>query len=215
MVAKPHAGTVRVWDLPVRLFHWSLVTCFAVAWLSGEESETLHNGAGYAVLGLLAFRLIWGVVGSRHARFTDFVRGPAATLCYAGALLTGHPPRHLGHNPLGGWMIVAMLATLLVTGWSGLELLAAEGQGPLAGTAWIAPARADGDERAESDEHGGEEASGEFWEGLHEGSATLMLWLVGLHLAGVVASSLLHRENLVRAMVTGRKRAGDETAAAR
>jgi cytochrome b len=169
-------ATVRVWDPLVRLFHWVLVISFTIAWLNTED-KTLHKGAGYVVLALVAVRLIWGLVGSRHARFRDFVPRPRELLGYLKSLLRGQPRRYLGHNPAGGAMIVLMLAMLVLTGGSG----------------WLSTTDA-------------------FWgvewvENLHAAAANLTVVLVFAHVAGVVFSSLQHRENLVLAMITGRKRA--------
>lgn len=168
--------SVRVWDRFVRVFHWSLVTLIAAAWLT-PEAKVIHYWIGYAVLGLVAARLVWGVIGSRHARFADFVRGPVAVLAYLRDLLRGQERRYLGHNPAGGAMIVALLAVIAVTGVSGWLML-----------------------------------TDRFWgssimEDIHEISANLVLILVGCHVAGVIWESLRHRENLVRSMITGRKRA--------
>ncbi|KPK06567.1 MAG: hypothetical protein AMJ64_08800 [Betaproteobacteria bacterium SG8_39] len=195
---------VKVWDIVVRVGHWSLVVLFAAAYLTGEiEVKTLHAWAGYAIIGIVLFRILWGFVGTRHARFSDFVFGWTETAAYARSLLTPRPKHYLGHNPLGGWMVVALLATVLLVSWTGLELYAAEGKGPLAETQLtiVAPAQAhdrdgDGDDDHES-----------LWEDAHELFAHLSLLLVLLHVAGVVVASLIHRENLVRAMITGRKRA--------
>jgi len=178
---------VKVWDPLVRVFHWTLVTAFAVAFLTEDEWLDLHVLAGYTVLGLVGVRLAWGVVGTRHARFGDFVRGPSVVLGYARDVLRGRARRYLGHNPAGGAMIVALLVFLALTVLTGLFAYgASELAGPFAGMfgdpRWVGPL---------------EEA--------HELLANLTLLLAGVHVAGVVASSLLHRENLVRAMVTGTK----------
>ena len=201
--------TVRVWDPLVRIFHWSLVAAFATAWITGDDAEDVHEVAGYVVLGLVLFRLLWGLVGTRHARFGDFVRGPRTVWRYLASLLTTRPSHYLGHNPAGGWMVVALLAVNLILCWSGLALIAAEGRGPLAAVdvsvdAWPLPAaRANGDDDRYRHEDDGES----LWEDVHEALANLALGLVLIHVGGVVVSSVLHRENLVRAMVTGRKRA--------
>ncbi len=168
-------ATVRVWDPLVRLFHWSLVISFTVAWLH-TEGKAVHHGAGYVVLALVAVRVIWGFVGRRHARFRDFVPRPKELLAYLKSLWGGHPRRYLGHNPAGGAMIVLLLAMLVLTGGSG----------------WLSTTDA-------------------FWgiewvENLHAAAANLTVVLVFAHVAGVVFSSLAHRENLTLAMITGRKR---------
>ena len=218
--------TVRVWDIFVRAFHWSVVAAFFVAYFTEDEFLTLHVWAGYAIGGFLALRVIWGVVGPRHARFTDFIYAPATVLSYTRDLLAFRAKRYLGHSPAGGAMIAALLIGLAATVWSGLELYAAEdGKGPLAGTVTVigAPAQAapsevgartqvadrgesgerEGDERKEHGKTGGDE----FWEEVHEVLANFTLFLVILHIGGVVLASLAHRENLARSMVTGLKRA--------
>ena len=207
-------ASVKVWDPLVRLFHWSLVAAFAIAWLTGDEESRLHELAGYAVIGLVLVRIVWGFVGTRYARFSDFVYRPSTVLGYAREMLGGKPRHYLGHNPLGGVMILALLASLLATGVTGLALQGAEeGTGPFAtlpaGAALAMPsvissavADDDGDEGEEEENEGNEE----LWEELHEFFANLTLLLVALHIAGVIIGSLVHRENLVRAMFTGRKR---------
>jgi cytochrome b len=200
---------VKVWDPLVRIFHWSLVALFLFTYVSGEEESALHVWAGYAVLALVVLRTLWGFVGTRHARFRDFVRRPAGVIAYAKDLLLLRPRRYLGHNPLGGAMIMAMLVTLLATGASGLALQQTrEGGGAIASAAAAAFAAAPApisSARADNHEHGKE--GGEEWlEELHELLAHFMILLVLGHLAGVVLSSAMHRENLVRAMFTGRKR---------
>lgn len=181
-------ATVMVWDPLVRLFHWSLVLAFLAAFVSGDEWPYLHVPAGYLIGGLIAFRLLWGVVGPRHARFSDFVRSPTAVRAYLGDLVALRASRYVGHNPAGGIMVLALLASLAVTTASGLALYgSAEFAGPLANLVSHAP----------------------FWagllEGLHEIAANLTVLLVVLHVTGVLVSSVLHRENLVRAMISGRK----------
>lgn len=186
-------NTIRVWDLPVRIFHWALVTAFFVAYVSEDDYENLHQIAGYTVAALVVFRLAWGVIGTRYARFTEFVKGPHATRAYLGQMLHGKAPRHIGHNPAGAAMIVALLLALTCTTLAGMILLATDGHGPLAGT-FVAGLH----------EHTVEE--------VHEFFANTTVFLVIFHVIGVLLSSLLHRENLIRSMITGRKR--DATTAA-
>lgn len=201
--------TIRVWDLIVRLGHWILAIGFLVAWLSAEEWESVHVWSGYVIGAMIAIRLVWGFVGTRHARFTDFVRGPRKVLAYLKGLVRGEAPRYLGHNPAGGAMAIALLLALSVTAGSGVILYAIEDNaGPLA--AYVNPAAAPyataaGEERNHEDDD--ESASEELWEEIHEIAANATLWLVGLHILGVIASSLAHRENLPQGMITGRKRA--------
>lgn len=166
---------ILVWDLPVRVFHWLLVFSFAGAFITAESERwaLVHVTLGYTVAALVAFRLVWGVVGTRTARFASFVRGPAAVWSYLKSLVSGQPAHHTGHNPAGALAIVALLALAAVvtaSGWMQYQDI---------GPRWL--------------------------EELHEGAANLMLLLVGVHVVAVVASGWLHRENLVRAMFSGRK----------
>lgn len=175
------AAKVLVWDAPVRVFHWLMVLSFAGAYLTAESERwrLVHVTLGYTMAALVLFRLVWGLIGTRHARFASFVRGPAAVKRYLAALLRGKPEHYTGHNPAGALAIIALLgAALIVTaaGWATYN-----------------------------------EIGGEWLEELHEGAANAMLALVGIHIGGVVVSSLLHKENLVGAMISGRKttRPGD------
>ena len=194
---------VQVWDIAVRIFHWSLVASFFIAYLSEDDFETLHVYAGYLVLALISFRLVWGIIGTKYARFTSFVYGPDRVKRYLAGIVKGRPEHYLGHNPAGGLMIVVMLLILFAVSFSGLKTYATEGKGPLAQAeiTLVSPAY------AHDDEHGGKKKrpGHKFWEEVHEVLANLMLLLVFVHIAGVVVSSLVHRENLVRAMVDGKK----------
>lgn len=165
---------VLVWDLPTRVFHWSLAVCFAGAWLTSdsERQQLLHLLFGYSLFGLVAFRLVWGLVGSRYARFSEFLRGPGATWRYLTSMMRGKPAHHVGHNPAGAVAIWLLLGLGLATAGVGVAMVA---------------------------------GGGEALEDVHEALATAMLVVVGLHLLGVAVGSVLHRENLPRAMVTGRK----------
>lgn len=185
--AEPHRR-VLVWDLPTRIFHWSLAGSFALAWLTAESERLrdIHLLAGYSLLGLIAFRLLWGIAGSEHARFASFVRGPLAAVRYLGSLLRGQPEHHAGHNPAGALAVVLLLGLGLATGLTG----------------W-----------ASYNELGGE-AMADGLEELHEGLASGMLAVVVIHLVGVLVGSLAHRENLVTAMLTGRKLAAAREAIA-
>lgn len=168
---------VNIWDILLRVFHWSLVASFAIAWLTADDWQDLHEWAGYAAGALIAFRLAWGVVGSHYARFSQFVRAPGHIAAYLRDLVTGREARYLGHNPAGGLMILALIvsmAALCLTGWL-----------------------------YTTDAFWGEE-----WvEETHEALANVLLALVGVHVLGVLIASYRHHENLVRAMVTGKKRA--------
>lgn len=169
--------TVKVWDPLVRLFHWSLAVSYTLAWLTAEELDTVHEWAGYVIAGLLVFRLLWGLAGSKYARFGQCVRSPGTIVGYLKAVIQGKEPRYIGHNPAGGLMIIVLIMALAgtaLTGW--MQTLDAYW-----GVEWV--------------EEG------------HEALANLTLLLVALHIAGVVLASFRHRENLARAMVIGRKRA--------
>lgn len=199
---------VRIWDPLIRIGHWVLVAGFATAWLTEGEPEWLHVSAGYAIAATVVLRVLWGVVGPRPARFSDFVTGPGRVVAYLRDLASGRAERHLGHSPAGGAMTVALLAALAITAVTGMGTLAAEeGRGPLAGIVEQAPD--DGVVRLyeveEHEEESGE--AGEAWEEIHELAANATLALILLHLAGVAWASFAHRENLARAMITGTKRA--------
>lgn len=179
----------RVWDLPVRIFHWSLVLAVAGAWLTqqlGASYFVYHLWCGYAVLVLVGFRIVWGLVGTRHARFWNFVRNPLATARYAMGALRGRHVPHVGHNPLGALMVIALLAALLTQAVLGLfgndEIY---NLGPLNGYV--------------SSERGIEMTS---W---HRRLFDWILWAIGLHVAAVILHRVAAGENLVRAMFTGRK----------
>lgn len=200
-------GMVRVWDPIVRLGHWALVMGLLVAWLSADEWESVHVWSGYIIGVVVIVRLAWGVIGTRYARFTDFVRGPHAVVAYLRGLAGGKAPRYLGHNPAGGAMAVALLLALSITVCSGMMLYAIEeNAGPLANYVDWGKNPTDTIVALEGQRGHGESAAEERWEEIHEIAANTTLWLVGLHVLGVLASSLAHRENLPKSMVTGRKR---------
>jgi cytochrome b len=205
------AQEIKVWDIAVRVFHWSLVAGFVIAYLSGEDEDSmLHIYAGYVVCGLILFRILWGFIGTKYARFRDFIHGPAITRAYLKSLLSRKPAHYLGHNPAGGWMVILLLISLFVVSWSGLEAYAAEGKGPLASVdiSIINAAFAHGDGDGHDDDRGELEGD-DFWEEIHEATVNFSLFLVAVHILGVIVSSVLHRENLVRAMITGNKHKAD------
>ncbi|TIQ27790.1 MAG: cytochrome B [Mesorhizobium sp.] len=203
------ARRVLVWDALVRLFHWSLVGAFATAWLTAEDIQPVHQLAGYAVAGLVGFRVLWGLVGSRYARFTQFVRGPVRTASYIRKMVTGRERRYLGHNPAGAAMVVAILVTLSGTAFTGWLLESPDRAAATVGQMQItASAFADdnGSEAEAGTTGSPERRVGGPLKEVHETLANLMLLLVALHIGGVALASFRHRENLVRAMLTGRKR---------
>ncbi len=204
----------RVWDPLVRIFHWSLVIAFSISYLTGDEESAIHVYSGYTILGLISFRLIWGFIGSKHARFSDFVTSKTTVISYLKSL-TGRKPQHYkGHNPAGGWMVIALIISLFVTTLSGLQVYALEeGLGPFANNPQqvqlISSAYADDHEYAEhkdSEKDSGNEFWEEVWEEIHEAASNITLLLIFIHIGGVLVSSLIHRENLVKAMITGRKK---------
>jgi cytochrome b len=200
------ANTTYVWDIVIRLFHWSLVILFVTSYLTGEEETIIHVYSGYAIIGLLFIRIIWGFIGSQYARFSDFIYKPATTIKYLNSLKTENPEHYTGHNPAGGYMVIALLIMLLVTTFSGLKLYGTEGHGPLANNQFdtislITAAKAD-DEYGEHDDESEEE---EFWDNVHEFAVNATLFLVFIHILGIFVSSRMHNENLVKAMITGKK----------
>ena len=166
---------IRVWDVPVRLGHWIMAGGFALAWITGDSEEwrLVHVYAGSAVLAVALFRLLWGFIGSRHARFINFIRGPAAATAYLKNLTRLTPPHYTGHNPAGGLAILGLLALAVTSSVSGWFIY--------------------------------QEMFGSWPERLHDMLATAMLGLVVMHLAGVAVGSIVHKENLLRAMITGHK----------
>jgi cytochrome b len=175
--AQHPAKTLRVWDILVRLFHWSLVICFSTAWFTSSSRDDTHQWVGLVAAGLIAFRIIWGMIGKPYARFSQFVRGPRKTLAYIAAILRGREARYIGHNPAGAMMVLALLtgvASTALTGW----LMTTD--------AYF------GDDNMQL---------------VHSACAYLVVGLVTLHVAGVLLASKRHKENLVKAMIIGRKRA--------
>jgi cytochrome b len=166
----------RIWDPLVRLAHWTLAGGIAAAWLTRHTEGRIHEWIGYVPLGVVVVRVAWGFVGSRHALFRDFVRSPRATWAYARQVFAAEEPRYLGHNPLGGWMILLLLALALLTAGSGWLYTTDR----FWGVAWV--------------------------DALHRWSTNLLLGAVALHVGGVALASWRHRENLVAAMLHGYKR---------
>jgi cytochrome b len=169
-------ASVKVWDPFVRVFHWSLVGLFLLAYATGDDIVKVHIAAGYAIAGLLALRIVWGFVGPSHARFGAFLRSPSAVLAYLRDVALLRAPRYLGHNPAGGAMVVALIVLLAGTCTTGYMMT--------------------------TDAYWGSEMIEE----VHEAFANLTIALVVVHVLGVLVASFQHRENLVKAMITGRKR---------
>lgn len=186
---------VKVWDPLVRSFHWLLVLAFFTAYITEDDFLILHTYAGYTVLSLIVFRLVWGLIGTRHARFSNFVTRPRTSLQYLKDSLYLRAKRYLGHNPAAAAMIVLLLISLLLTTVTGLATYGAvEGAGPLAN--WFV---------------GLGERGEDFIKETHEFFANFSVFLVVIHIGGVIVESLLHRENLVRSMINGYKQSDQHT----
>jgi cytochrome b len=175
MASNSEKTQILVWDAPVRVFHWLMVLSFAGAYLTAESERwrLIHVTLGYTMGGLVAFRIVWGLIGTRYARFSNFVSGLASVKRYVQSLMNGKPEHHVGHNPAGAVAIILLLLSsviIVATGWGVYN-----------------------------------DKGGNIVEELHELSSNFMLLIVVVHIAGVVVSSWLHRENLIRAMVTGKK----------
>ena len=170
----------KVWDPFIRIFHWGLVAVFVAAWATGEDMKHLHILAGSCVVALVAFRIVWGFVGTKHARFANFVRGPGTVARYLRDTVMLRARRYLGHNPAGGAMIIALLIMLSVIGATGFMMTT----DAFWGVAWTRE--------------------------VHEAAVSVTLGLIVLHVLGVVLASREHGENLIKAMITGRKRADAE-----
>jgi cytochrome b len=181
--------SILVWDLPTRIFHWSVVVLVGVSFVTGNiggDALAWHFLSGYAILALLVFRLAWGFVGTHHARFASFVRGPRATFGYARRLISGSAEKHLGHNPLGAWSVLAMLVSLALQVGTGLfanDDIATEG--PLV--------------------HLVSRSTSDFLTRVHRWNRLVLLALVAIHVAAVAWHALARKEPLVRAMLSGRK----------
>jgi cytochrome b len=167
---------IPVWDLPVRVLHASLVLTVAAAWLTRHSPGRWHEWLGYATLAIVAMRTLWGFFGRGHARFADFVRSASPTADYARAVISGREARFIGHNPLGAWMVIALLALVALVGFTGWLYTTDR----FWGVAWV--------------------------EELHETLSDVLFLFVALHILGVVFTSVRHRENLVASMLHGRKR---------
>ena len=169
--------SVKVWDWPVRVFHWTLAASVIGAYVTGESEdfERLHHTLGWVAAGLIAFRVVWGLVGTRYARFSEFIRGPAQVWAYIKSLRSGQPQHFVGHNPVGA------VAVILLMGLTALSIY----------TGWLALA----------------EDAAEWLEEAHEIAANTLITVVLVHVIGVLWSSRTHGENLFKAMLTGRKTA--------
>ena len=213
MVAISKTSWIRVWDPLVRFGHWALVIAFAVAYITGEEegeASELHEWAGYIVGGIIVWRVVWGLIGPHYARFSDFVKGPKQSVRYLAGLIRGHVKRYVGHSPAGGGMVLALLVSLALTVVTGL--IADQGYGNASSrqglSSAVAQALAQEPNRPQAGQAGQAKESmiGE----AHAVLANISVALIVFHLLGVALGSFVHRENLVRAMITGEKRANED-----
>lgn len=209
----------KVWDLGIRLFHWALVAAFATAWITSEDESDLHFYAGYMVCALLLFRIVWGVVGTRFARFASFIFSPKVTLEYAKSMTTDKPQHYLGHNPVGALMVFALLLNLTAICVTGLALKGLmpgiDARGPhierpanleqyseVDKEAWFKQAHAtiDADPilRSKMQRH-------RSFEAIHDLLADVAMALIVLHILGVLFATWKHKEKLIPAMITGWK----------
>jgi cytochrome b len=182
-VPSSQAATVPVWDLPLRICHWALAIAVLVAWFSANVYDAVHEASGYLAMGLVAFRVVWGFAGKTHARFAHFVRPPGVVLRYLRGLAFGRVTRHLGHNPAGAAMTLLLLALLAISTISGWMQLTHR----FFGVTWV--------------------------EMVHAYASNSVLVLAVVHVLGVLLMSALQKENLVRAMISGRKAARTEASA--
>lgn len=174
--SSPVSGQVKVWDAFVRVFHWSLAGLFLFCFATGDLWQHPHEWAGYAIAALVGGRVVWGLIGPAHARFSDFLYRPAVIVGFLRDSLRLRARRYLGHNPAGGAMVIALLVATTVICATGVMM----GMDAFWGEEWV--------------------------EDLHVGTTWLAIALIVLHLGGVILASIEHRENLVLSMLTGRKR---------
>jgi len=179
-------NTIKVWDLPVRIFHWLLVVAFSIAFITEDDFLSIHVWAGYFIAGLLVFRLLWGFIGGEYARFSNFLCSPSDSVAYLKNMFLDKPKRYIGHNPAGSAMIIFLLVSLIITTVTGFAVYGAEeNAGPLSSIGM---------------------QNEELWEETHEFFANAVLLLVIIHIIGVIFESFQHKENLVKSMINGYKR---------
>ncbi|MBM3732843.1 MAG: cytochrome B [Acidimicrobiia bacterium] len=212
---------VRVWDPFVRTAHWVLAAAFFAAYAIEDAWMSAHAWLGYLAGAIVIVRALWGMVGPRHARFADFLYPPRVVLGYLADLAAFRAQRYLGHSPAGGAIAVALWLGVAASVASGIVAYAYQGKGPLApyfgpaaqvasaqvsaALALVSPAYANDDEGKRAKDKTPKSRAAKAWEEIHEAFATLTLWLVVVHIGGVLWASLVHRENLTRGMIDGFK----------
>ncbi len=212
---------VVVWDRFVRFFHWALVLLIFLAYVTGESKGPLHKNIGLVLLGLVVVRIFWGFMGTEYALFSNFVCSPVKALTYLKELATGKPAHYTGHNPAAAWMILLLLASSVIICVTGYAAHATKGRthflGSAAAVLIISTAYADQEEKERHDgKHNGRgrhnnrdkenSESDSVWGDIHEASVQFLLFLICLHIVGVAVSSRAHNENLVKSMITGKKK---------
>ncbi len=200
---------MKVWDLFIRLFHWSLVVLFCISYLTKEHTSVLHIYSGFFIFVLIVVRLIWGLVGSKYARFSNFLYSPKKVLNYLQELFRKKPKHYIGHNPAAGWMIVVLLISLATITVSGLKVYSYKYGNGLASQSFIelASGKVNVSKKNKNKEY---KKPKHFWKEAHEFSVNFTLLLIILHILGVIVSSQLHKENLVKAMISGKKSISEE-----
>jgi cytochrome b len=213
---------IPVWDIFIRIFHWSLALLIFLAYVTADEKEFLHRYIGYSVFGLVISRLIWGFIGTKYALFCNFICSPGKGVTYIKELISGKPKYYEGHNPAAAWMIIFFLICSMVICFSGYMAYASKEMnfslGFDASSLSVTNVYADDHKREghgykhkQKERHGEDEwedRKGDgFWCELHEASAQAMIFLIVLHVIGVAISSWLHNENLIKSMITGKKTA--------
>jgi len=195
MLDKSNLSSIKVWDPLVRLFHWSLVVAFFIAFISEDDFLDIHTIAGYSILALVLIRLIWGVFGTRYARFSDFIYSPRTIKKFIKDSFSFKAKRYIGHNPAGGAMIILLMLSLLICTITGIAVYGAEDHAaPMA--AWFINNTG---------------FWGDILEEVHEFFANFILLLIAIHILGVAVESFIHQENLPRSMITGKKLADKES----
>jgi cytochrome b len=203
---------INVWDPIIRIGHWTLVIAFFTAYFTGDDWMNQHTWAGYIIFAVIVIRIMWGFIGGQYARFTQFIYKPSTTFNYFKNLLARKPQHYIGHNPAGGAMVIALLICLLITTISGMKLYAVEeNKGPIAAIQQIQSADLKTLTNMDvTQNYMVNEDDEEFWEEIHETFVNLTLLLVFLHIGGIMMSSIIDKENLIKAMFTGKKEIDDQ-----
>ena len=201
---------VQVWDIWIRITHWLLVLFFTLSYFTGENSDIVHSFAGYALFALVIFRVVWGFIGGTYARFVNFMYGPIETHEYTLSLMKGVPKHYYGHNPLAALMVFALLGSLIATSFTGLKAQESlsEVASNQANIEKIILEKAKEEDNTTHEKHYGihkKDDHDTYWEALHELFANFSLFLVAVHILGVIISSTVHRESIMGSMVDGKK----------